>query len=99
MGKHKSSVVWFFFNQVSKDPGSNSKAIVRRCKLCDYSIDVPDLSKANTSNLKKHLTSKHLEAFQKELNIRAEEEKVQKNKSERDMSQFLTGMILFAEMF
>ena len=98
MGKQKSSVDGYFSTKSPRIQDPNSKIVVTKCKLCNYSNYVSDSSEANTSNLRKRLISKHLKAFQEELNIRAEREKVQKNNSERDISQFLTGVLLFAEM-
>ena len=90
MGKHKSSIVWSFFNR-TKDPKS-TKGVRSKCNLCNYSIAIPDPSKANTSNLTKHLVAKHGEAFKEEKDRREEEKRIQSQNSQRDIKVFELGI-------
>ena len=89
MGKHKSSAVWEFF---MREKGDRPGCYITRCNLCEYSIPVPNLARANTSNLRKHLKARHGEEFKEAQERREEEEKAQRQNSESNIRQFLSGM-------
>ena len=59
-----------------------------------YSIAVTDSSKANTSNLTKHLDAKHGEACKEEKDRREEEKRIQSQNSQRDIKVFELGICI-----
>ena len=59
MGRPKVSVVWDFFYQRSE-----AKFFINICSLCGFEIKVENRSKANTSNLTKHLQTRHQTEFE-----------------------------------
>ena len=77
MGKTKTSLVWAFFTQVEEPTGGHKNS----CNLCTYSVEVPSRSKANTSNLMKHVRSVHATALHEEVESRQEEERREKERN------------------
>lgn len=75
-GHHRSSIVWKFYT-ASKDDGAQVE-----CKLCDISLSRggKEEKSFNTTNLRKHLQSKHKQELEKEQLLVTEENNCLKNK-------------------
>ena len=86
MVKSKTSLVWAFFNQ--EEDGDIFK---NSCNFCLYSVPVPSRSKANTSNLLKHVKSRHSDVYEAEL-TRLNDEKAHALKSNTPITSFAVSL-------